>query len=80
MLHVSLTYRGRRAIGAFVEPADLELIGRLRAQGREGAVPALDARGRPIVVRVERLAADPEVLGFGADPVGEGHLRTPRAG
>ena len=80
MLHVSLTYRGRRAVGAFVEPADLALIGRLRAQGREGAVPALDARARPIVVRVERLAALPDVLGYGAEPLGDGHLQTLRAG
>jgi len=80
VLHVSLTYRGRRAVGAFVEPADLEFIGRLRGRGRDGAVPALDARGRPIVVRVERLAVLPDVLGYGADPVGDGHLGTLRAG
>ena len=80
MLHVSLTYRGRRAVGAFVEQADLELIGRLRAQGCDGAVPALDARARPIVIRVERLAVDPDVLGYGAEPLGDGHLGTLLAG
>jgi len=68
--HVSLTYPGRRAVGAFVAPRDLERIRALRARGRPGAVPVLDSRARQIVVHVERLAADPEVLGYGADPLG----------
>jgi hypothetical protein len=69
--HVSLSYRGRRPLGAFVRPDDLELIRSLRAQGRPGAVPVLDSRARRIVVHPERLLCDPEVLGYGADPLGD---------
>lgn len=70
MYHVSLTFPGRRAVGAFVAPGDLERIRALRAAGKPGAVPVLDSRARQIVVRVERLAADPEILGYGAEPLG----------
>ncbi|MEJ2890854.1 hypothetical protein [Actinomycetospora aeridis] len=71
MYHVSLHYSGRPALGAFVSPEDLENIRALRAAGRAGAVPVLDARARPIVVRPERLVVDPQVLGYGADPLGD---------
>ncbi|WP_328308772.1 hypothetical protein [Actinomycetospora sp. NBC_00405] len=71
MYHVSLSYRGRRALGAFVRPEELDLIRALRAQGRAGTVSVLDSRARPIVVHVERLLCDPEVLGYGADPLGD---------
>jgi hypothetical protein len=35
---------------------------------------------RPIVVRVERLAAYPDVLGYGADPLGSGQRETLQGG
>lgn len=71
MYHVSLSYRGRRPLGAFVRADELEVIRTLRAQGRPGAVPVLDSRARRLVVHPERLLCDPEVLGYGADPLGD---------
>jgi hypothetical protein len=77
--HVALSYHGRRALGAFLRPEDLGYIRTLRAAGRSGTVTALDAAGRSIEVQVERLAADPELLGYGADPLGDlGPARSPR--
>jgi hypothetical protein len=73
--HVSLHYRGRPALGAFVTAEDLHTIRALRAAGRPGAISVLDARARPIVVHPERLVVDPQVLGYGADPLGD-HRRT----
>ena len=71
MYHVSLHYVGRPALGAFVSPEDLERIRAQRATGRPGAIPVLDARARRIVVHPERLVVDPQVLGYGADPLGD---------
>lgn len=75
MYHVSLHYLGRPAFGAFVSPEDLERIRSLRAAGRAGTVAVLDARARRIVVHPGRLVVDPQVLGYGADPLGD-HRRT----
>lgn len=71
MYHVSLHYLGRPALGAFVSPEDLDRIRALRAENRPGTVPVLDARARRIVVHPERLVVDPQVLGYGADPLGD---------
>ncbi|MEJ2860215.1 hypothetical protein [Actinomycetospora flava] len=68
---MSLHYVGRPALGAFVSPEDLERIRTLRATGRPGSVTVLDARARRIVVHPERLVVDPQVLGYGADPLGD---------
>ncbi|GAA4903094.1 hypothetical protein EV188_1011173 [Actinomycetospora succinea] len=73
--HVSLHYVGRPALGAFVSPEDLERIRALRAAGQPGTVSVLDSRARRIVVHPERLVVDPQVLGYGADPLGD-HRRS----
>ncbi|MHC1563506.1 hypothetical protein ACR9E3_31505 [Actinomycetospora sp. C-140] len=70
MYHVALSYPGRRPVGVFLRPEDFHYLRTLRSAGRPGSVTALDARAREIVVHVERLAADPELLGYGADPLG----------
>jgi hypothetical protein len=67
VLHVALSYRGRRRVGAFLTSSDLEHVRRLRAADQPGRVPALDSRARPITIRVEDLLEDPDVLGYGID-------------